>query len=80
MAVSKRAVGKNDVSIAPIVSGGSVLGWTIDEKASIRVLDTAPIARRHKRFPIPKLRQGCEFTLTAEDTDALDGSNSCFTA
>lgn len=34
-----RALGRTGLSIAPIVFGGNVLGWTIDEAQSFRVLD-----------------------------------------
>ena len=34
-----RALGKTGLSIAPLVFGGNVFGWTIDEKASFDVLD-----------------------------------------
>jgi aryl-alcohol dehydrogenase-like predicted oxidoreductase len=34
-----RALGKTGLSIAPIVFGGNVFGWTVDEKASFNILD-----------------------------------------
>ncbi|MBE9603863.1 aldo/keto reductase [Acetobacteraceae bacterium H6797] len=34
-----RALGKTGLSIAPLVFGGNVFGWTIDEKQSFAVLD-----------------------------------------
>ena len=34
-----RALGKTGIEIAPIVLGGNVFGWTIDEAQSFRVLD-----------------------------------------
>lgn len=34
-----RALGKTGIDIAPIVFGGNVCGWTIDEKQSFAVLD-----------------------------------------
>lgn len=37
--MEKRALGKADLLIAPLVLGGNVFGWTIDEKASFDVLD-----------------------------------------
>jgi aryl-alcohol dehydrogenase-like predicted oxidoreductase len=37
--MAKRALGKTGLSIAPIVLGGNVFGWTIDEKTSFQVLD-----------------------------------------
>jgi aryl-alcohol dehydrogenase-like predicted oxidoreductase len=37
--VNKRSLGRTGLAIAPIVFGGNVLGWTIDEKASFGVLD-----------------------------------------
>ncbi len=37
--MDKRPLGKTGIAIAPIVFGGNVLGWTIDEKTSFQVLD-----------------------------------------
>lgn len=37
--MQKRALGRTGLEIAPIVFGGNVLGWTIDEETSFRVLD-----------------------------------------
>jgi aryl-alcohol dehydrogenase-like predicted oxidoreductase len=37
--VNKRSLGKTGLAIAPVVFGGNVLGWTIDEKTSFGVLD-----------------------------------------
>jgi len=37
--MDKRALGSTGLSIAPIVFGGNVFGWTIDEKASFEVRD-----------------------------------------
>jgi aryl-alcohol dehydrogenase-like predicted oxidoreductase len=34
-----RSLGKTGLKIAPLVFGGNVLGWTIDEKTSFQVLD-----------------------------------------
>ena len=34
-----RRLGRTDLSIAPLVLGGNVFGWTVDKKASIAVLD-----------------------------------------
>ncbi|MFT9027371.1 aldo/keto reductase [Acetobacter indonesiensis] len=34
-----RRLGKTDLKIAPIVFGGNVFGWTIDEKTSFSILD-----------------------------------------
>jgi len=34
-----RRLGRTDISIAPIVLGGNVFGWTVDRKASFAVLD-----------------------------------------
>jgi aryl-alcohol dehydrogenase-like predicted oxidoreductase len=39
MTVNKRSLGRTELAIAPIVFGGNVLGWTIDEKTSFGVLD-----------------------------------------
>jgi aryl-alcohol dehydrogenase-like predicted oxidoreductase len=37
--MKKRPLGKTGLAIAPLVFGGNVLGWTIDEKTSFQVLD-----------------------------------------
>jgi aryl-alcohol dehydrogenase-like predicted oxidoreductase len=37
--VEKRALGRTGLSIAPIVFGGNVVGWTADEKTSFQLLD-----------------------------------------
>ena len=37
--MQKRTLGKSDLSIPPLVLGGNVLGWTIDQKRSFEVLD-----------------------------------------
>jgi aryl-alcohol dehydrogenase-like predicted oxidoreductase len=37
--MDKRPLGKTGLAIAPLVFGGNVLGWTIDEKTSFQVLD-----------------------------------------
>ncbi|NKF21920.1 aldo/keto reductase [Solimonas marina] len=37
--MNKRPLGKTGFDIAPIVFGGNVFGWTLDEKASFDVLD-----------------------------------------
>ena len=36
-----RSLGKTGLEIAPLVFGGNVLGWTIDEKTSFQVLPRA---------------------------------------
>ncbi len=38
-ALAQRALGKTGLNIAPIVLGGNVFGWTLDEAASFEVLD-----------------------------------------
>jgi aryl-alcohol dehydrogenase-like predicted oxidoreductase len=38
--MQKRKLGKSTVTIAPIVLGGNVFGWTIDEAQSFEILDT----------------------------------------
>ncbi|RAJ08923.1 aryl-alcohol dehydrogenase-like predicted oxidoreductase [Chitinophaga skermanii] len=37
--MEKRKLGKSPLTIAPLVFGGNVFGWTIDEKTSFEVLD-----------------------------------------
>ena len=37
--MQKRRLGRTDLSIAPLVLGGNVFGWTADEKTSFDILD-----------------------------------------
>ncbi|HYX35005.1 MAG TPA: aldo/keto reductase [Oligoflexus sp.] len=37
--MKSRALGRTDIQIAPIVFGGNVFGWTIDESRSFEILD-----------------------------------------
>lgn len=37
--MNKRALGKTGLEIAPVVFGGNVFGWTIDQQRSFKVLD-----------------------------------------
>ena len=37
--MKRRALGQTGLSVAPLVLGGNVFGWTIDEKTSFSVLD-----------------------------------------
>jgi aryl-alcohol dehydrogenase-like predicted oxidoreductase len=37
--LQKRRLGRTDLTIAPLVFGGNVLGWTADEKTSFDLLD-----------------------------------------
>jgi len=37
--MEKRILGKSDLNIAPIVFGGNVFGWTIDQPKSFEILD-----------------------------------------
>lgn len=37
--MKKRSLGQSGITIAPLVFGGNVFGWTIDEKQSLPVLD-----------------------------------------
>lgn len=39
MMVTKNKLGKTDLEITPIVFGGNVFGWTLDERASFEILD-----------------------------------------
>jgi aryl-alcohol dehydrogenase-like predicted oxidoreductase len=39
MFVNRRPLGNTSLAIAPLVFGGNVFGWTIDEKTSFQVLD-----------------------------------------
>ncbi|WP_179998312.1 aldo/keto reductase [Acinetobacter sp. YH12239] len=38
--MQKRKLGQTDLFIAPIVFGGNVFGWTVDEKQSFKILDS----------------------------------------
>ena len=37
--MTKRKLGNTDLNIVPIVFGGNVFGWTIDQQQSFKVLD-----------------------------------------
>ena len=37
--MTKRLLGQTDLSITPLVFGGNVFGWTIDEPTSFKILD-----------------------------------------
>ena len=37
--MTRRKLGRSDLSIAPIVFGGNVFGWGADEKTSFTLLD-----------------------------------------
>ena len=37
--MEKRRLGQSDLYLAPIMLGGHVFGWMIDEKASFGILD-----------------------------------------
>jgi len=37
--MEKRRLGKSSLEIAPIVFGGNVFGWTVDQSAAFRLLD-----------------------------------------
>src|SRR3982751_3659966 len=37
--LQKRRLGRTDLTIAPLVLGGNVFGWTADEKTSFDLLD-----------------------------------------
>ena len=37
--MQKRRLGKSELSIAPLVLGGNVFGWTVDEAASFEIMD-----------------------------------------
>jgi aryl-alcohol dehydrogenase-like predicted oxidoreductase len=39
MTVNKRFLGRTGLAIAPLVFGGNVLGWTVDEKTGFEILD-----------------------------------------
>ena len=37
--MKKRKLGNSGLEISPLVLGGNVFGWTIDEPASFKILD-----------------------------------------
>ena len=37
--MEKRSLGRTGLTIAPLVLGGNVFGWTADEKTSFEILD-----------------------------------------
>lgn len=37
--MEKRRIGSSDLEIAPLIVGGNVFGWTLDEQESFRILD-----------------------------------------
>lgn len=37
--MEKRRLGRSDLEIAPLVFGGNVFGWTVDEAGSFQLLD-----------------------------------------
>lgn len=37
--MKKRTIGTSDLTVAPIAFGANVFGWTLDEKASFKILD-----------------------------------------
>ena len=39
LAMQKKKIGTSDIFIAPIVFGGNVFGWTVDEAQSFKLLD-----------------------------------------
>ena len=38
--MQKRSLGRTGLTVAPLILGGNVFGWTADETASFKVLDT----------------------------------------
>src|SRR5438132_3832564 len=38
-AISKRPLGRSDLQIAPLVFGGNVFGWTVDQPTAFSLLD-----------------------------------------
>jgi aryl-alcohol dehydrogenase-like predicted oxidoreductase len=41
MAMEKRKLGRSTIEIPPLVLGGNVFGWTVDEAMSLKLLDAA---------------------------------------
>jgi aryl-alcohol dehydrogenase-like predicted oxidoreductase len=37
--MQKRKLGRTDLTIAPLVFGGNVFGWTVDKKTAFELLD-----------------------------------------
>ena len=43
--LEKRRLGRTELSIAPLVLGGNVFGWTADEATSHRLIDAFVVRR-----------------------------------
>jgi aryl-alcohol dehydrogenase-like predicted oxidoreductase len=37
--MEKRRLGRSELQVAPLMLGGNVFGWTLDEKTSFEVMD-----------------------------------------
>src|ERR1700730_9438654 len=37
--MKKRRLGKSEIEVAPLMLGGNVFGWTVDEATSFKILD-----------------------------------------
>jgi aryl-alcohol dehydrogenase-like predicted oxidoreductase len=42
--MDKRKLGNSDIEISPLVFGGNVLGWTVDERTGFQLLDSFVVA------------------------------------
>ena len=42
--MNSRALGNTGIQVAPLVLGGNVFGWTVDESRSFELLDSAAAA------------------------------------
>ncbi len=51
-------LGRTDLTIAPIVLGGNVFGWTIDKTTSFAVLDRFAASGAARSIPPTSIRRG----------------------
>ncbi len=63
--MSKRRLGRTDLSIAPIVFGGNVFGWTVDKRTSFDLLDRFAAAGLNVSTPPIPIRPGRRATTAA---------------
>jgi hypothetical protein len=61
--MDKRRLGQSDLYLAPIMLGGNVFGWMIDEKTSFGILDVSSMAVSMPSTPQIATRAGCPATL-----------------
>jgi hypothetical protein len=67
-----RALGKTGLSIAPIVFGGNVFGWTVHEKTSINILDACFDAGFNALSKLESFTKSTSMKLSHEAMSLLD--------